>query len=162
MKKQMIAGLMMVAALGMTFVTGVDVYADSNCTEVQESEVIEQDACKECSVHLFGMRPWYDGLQTKDSDERCVIGTPKTDEDGNGLAAFIWTIVLNVLVDMFTLVGLASLLYMIRGGYWYMRAGGDPVLLARGKKTIQTAIIGTGIALLATMVTNFIIMVLQS
>lgn len=125
------------------------VYAEGVITEPRG------EAATKCEKSFFGLRPWYQGL-TFYGTEGCAIGTPQED----GLAAFIWTIVLNVLVDMFSIVGLLAVMYLIMGGYWYLRSGGDPVLLTRAKKTIQTALIGTVIALLATLITNLIVTIL--
>ena len=150
MKKSMVA-LGMAVAMIFAGVVGPVVYAEDS-----QTSVITQDVAADCEKTIFGMKPWYAGLVTKDKDGRCVVGTPKQD----AMAAFVWVIILNVLYDMFAILGVVSLGFIIYGGYWYLRSGGDPVFVARGKKTIQAAVVGTGIALLATLVTNMITTIL--
>ena len=152
MKKSAIA-LGMVVAMVFASATGTMVYAEDG----GGTSVIEQDVAEECEKNIFGMRPWYSGLVTK-VDDRCVVGTPKKD----AMAAFVWVIILNILFDMFAILGLVSTGFIIYGGYWYLRSGGDPTFVARGKKTIQAAVVGMGIALLATLVTNLITTILLS
>lgn len=148
------------------------VLASMVAAPVYAEGVIEESraGASDCERGFFGMRPWYQGLTTK-VDGKCVVGTPRTvdvvDEDGKAtgkkeaaLAPFVWTIILNVLVDMFTITGLVSLVFLVLGGYWYLRSGGDAVLVARGKKTVQSAVIGVAVTLLATMISNLIILIL--
>lgn len=131
------------------------------CVPVAETYAVSpitQTPAEDCEKTIFGMKPWYAGLVTKDKDDRCVIGTPNEEM----MAAFVWTIILNILYDMFAILGVVSTGFIVYGGYWYLRSGGDPVLVARGKKTIQGAVVGTAIALLATLVTNLITTILLS
>lgn len=113
---------------------------------------------KSCETSLVGMRPWYAGLVTRDNNGKCVIGEPVGGEEG--LPAFVWTVILNVLYDMFAILGVVATGFIILGGYWYLRSGGDPTLVERGKKTLQAAIVGVVIALLSSLVTNFIITII--
>ncbi len=158
MKKKVVC----ILGLMMLLVVSGPVSGDVHAKVISES----RDGVEKCEKSFFGMRPWYQGLVTVDSAGNCVIGTPKAVASGNSkekktaLAPFVWTIVLNVLVDLFTVTGLASILFIIIGGYWYLRSGGEPALVARGKKTIQTAAIGTAISLLATVATNLIVTIL--
>ena len=143
----------MVVMMVMFFAGAVGVgeaYADEG--------IITQETAEECEKNLFGMKPWYAGLVTKDGDGRCVVGTPNKDAE----ATFVWVIVLNILFDMFAILGVVSTGFIIYGGYWYLRSGGDPALVARGKKTIQAAVLGTGVALLSTLITNLISTILLS
>ena len=151
MKKLLIVGAM----VGMMLVGAsvpVDTYADGLLAQSRNG------AETKCDKSLFGMRPWYSGLTIVDAKDRCVVGTPAEDK----LAAFTWTIVLNVLFDMFIILGVVSTGFIILGGYWYLRSGGDPVFVARGKKTIQAAVVGTAVALLSTLIVNFITTILTN
>lgn len=147
--KKIFVVLALVATMGIGLGMPENSYAEG---------VISQDVAKDCEKSIFGMKPWYAGLVTKDNTERCVVGTPAKNKE----AAFTWTVVLNVLFDLFAVLGLVSTGFIILGGYWYLRSGGDPMFVARGKKTIQTAVVGTVIALLSTLVTNLITTILTS
>lgn len=154
--KKKIRGILAIFGVISLVATGVpagNAYAEG---VIEESR---SDTAK-CEKGFFGMRPWYQGLTTVDRSGNCVIGTPKTVNGEAALAPFIWTIILNVLVDLFSATGILSILFLIIGGYWYLRSGGEPALVARGKKTIQTAAIGTAIAVLATLVTNLLVTIL--
>lgn len=151
MKKKIvqILGAMGVISLVLLGAPSGNAYADG---VIEES----RDDVDKCEKSFFGLRPWYQGLTTVDRQGNCVIGSPKED----ALAPFVWTIILNVLVDLFTATGLLSIMFIIIGGYWYLRSGGEPALVVRGKKTIQTAMIGTAVSVLATLVTNLIVTIL--
>ena len=69
-------------------------------------------------------------------------------------------IVLNILVDLFFLVGFAALGFIIYGGFLYMSSAGDPSRAASGKNTLLHATIGLVIAVLANVITNTLINVI--
>lgn len=107
-----------------------------------------------CTSAFLGFRPWYQGLPKGD---KCTIGEVSED----GLPAFVWTIVLNVLADLFGVIGYLSIIFVIYGGFLFIMAHGDPGKIAKGKKTLTAAIIGVGIALLASVIVNTITTVLS-
>lgn len=122
-----------------------------------------------CDVEFLGLRPWYYGL----TDESCNIKPPDTGcqsgqtgcdatKAGNGIATFIWTIILNVLVDIFMVAGMAALGFLIYGGYLYLRSGGDPNFAAKGKKTIIASLTGLIIVTLANIISRLIVMVITA
>lgn len=99
---------------------------------------------------LLGFRPWYAGL--------CKSGEKEFEAPDKGdhkaLALFVWTIVLNVTFDLTLAVGYIALGFVIYGGYLYIMSQGDPSRMAKGKKTLMSAIIGTIIAMLASVAVN--------
>lgn len=97
---------------------------------------------------FLGFRAWYEGLCKGDD----IAAPKKGDEDD--LAAFVWTIVLNVLTDISIGVGYLAVGFIIYGGYLYIMAQGDPAKMARGKKTLTSAVIGTVIAASAVVIVN--------
>lgn len=113
---------------------------------------IQESTDKSCSSTLLGFRPWYHGLQTRDKKNNCVIGTPTEDT----LPAFIWTIVLNVLADLFSALAIVTIGFVIYGGFLYIASSGEPGKVAKGKKTLISAVIGLAIALLANLIINTI------
>lgn len=91
---------------------------------------------------VLGFRPWY-----ADLCEGGEIAAP----DQEGLPAFIWTIVLNVLFDITLAVGYLAVGFIIYGGFLYITSQGDPGKAVQGKKTLAAAITGTVIAMLASI-----------
>ena len=110
-----------------------------------------------CEKNLLGLRPWYSGVVgTKDGSDSCVVGSPLEKD----MPLFVWTIVLNVLADIFVISGYVALGFVIFGGYKYIMSAGEPGKVAQGKQYIVTAVIGLVISILATTVVNIIINVL--
>lgn len=110
----------------------------------------------DCDAGSFlGFRPWYDGLCNVDNE----IEPPK-EHDQQDLTAFVWTIVLNVLVDLSLAVGYLAIGFIIYGGYQYIMSQGDPGRAAKGKKTLTSAIVGTIIALVASVAVNTVRVIL--
>lgn len=111
-----------------------------------------------CDVSLLGFRAWYNGLAGKVENasagrQTCIVGTPSEDE----MNRFIWTIVLNVLFDLELFVGYAATAVIIYAGYRYITSNGDTGAVAKAKKALMSAVIGLAIALLAQLITNFIL-----
>lgn len=113
----------------------------------------DDDSGGKCSsTAFFGLRPWYEGL----TDGKCNIKTPTED----GLPAFVWTIVLNILADIMTLIGYIAIIMVAWGGYLYMFSRGMPDRAERGKKTLIAAAAGLLISILATVIMNTIVNIL--
>ena len=105
---------------------------------------------------FLGFRAWYDGLPCEDG----AIKAPKGDTSGASIAGFVWTIVANVLVDLFMVVGFLAVGFLMYGGYLYIMSNGDPGKVASGMKTIKAAIIGLIIAILANVIIRTILTIL--
>jgi hypothetical protein len=76
------------------------------------------------------------------------------------LMVFIWTIVMNVLTDVFMLAGFVAVGFIIYGGYLYIISHGSSEQIVKAKKTITNAIIGLVIAILATAIVSTLTSVL--
>lgn len=105
---------------------------------------------------FLGFRPWYEGL----ADSNGVIKAPTGDASGASIATFVWTIVANILVDLFMAVGFLAVGFLMYGGYLYIMSNGDPNKTASGMKTIKAAIIGLIIAILANVIIRTILVIL--
>lgn len=104
-----------------------------------------------CGAPTFlGFRPWY--AELCDGDNRTSEIRQPSNE--NETVAFIWTIVLNVLFDLFLAVGYLALAFVIYGGFLYIMAQGDPGRAAKGQKTLTAAVIGTVLTMGATVIVN--------
>jgi len=117
-----------------------------------------------CEKTFLGMRPWYMGVTKYDSaTNTCIIATPGTvDGDGDTMAIFVWKIILNIISDVTLLIGYVAIAFVIWGGYKYIMSNGEPQNVAVAKKTITNALIGLVIALLATVIVNTIIVVINA
>lgn len=117
----------------------------------------------DCEKTFLGMRPWYMGLTEKKSDttgaSTCVVKSPDGTEDG--MAGFVWKIILNITADITLMVGYVAIGFVVWGGYKYIMSNGEPGNVATAKKTIANALIGLVIALLATVIVNTIITVVN-
>lgn len=102
---------------------------------------------QECGAPVFlGFRPWYASVCDNDGVKQ------PTNEDET--IAFVWTIVLNILYDLFLAVGYLALAMVVYGGFLYIMAQGDPAKAMKGQKTLTTAVIGTVITMVATVIVN--------
>ena len=131
-----------------------------------EGEATYGAADQSCNVdHFLGFRPWYAGL-TCDSDGGVKVDPNKSIQDGagnddGGLTVFIWTIILNVLFDITLAVGYLAVGFIIYGGFVYITAQGDPGKVVKGQKTLTSAVIGTVIAMLASIAVNTVQVILD-
>lgn len=112
-----------------------------------------------CTTGSFlGFVPWYRGL-TEKKNGKCEIITP---DGSDGITRLVVTVILNVTADLSLAVGYLAVGFVVYGGYLYVMAAGDPGKVAKGKKTLQVAVIGTVIAVLASVIMNFIVSVFIS
>ncbi len=100
----------------------------------------------------LGFKPWYDGLCTGNSRNDEI----KQPDEGNEqeLIQFIWMVALNILFDLLLAVGYLAIGFVVYGGYLYIMSQGDPAKTMKGKKTLISAIIGTIIAMVASVAVN--------
>ena len=77
------------------------------------------------------------------------------------MKAFVWTIILNILVDLLVIVGYASMIFIIYGGYQFIMSQGDPGKTAAGKKILTSAIVGMVISLSASVLVNTAMVILN-
>jgi len=150
-------------------------------TTVEPGLVVPGDiGYKECATSFLGFRPWYQGLhvdiglinpnaKTGSYDHnvrRCAV-IPPCARDASGasdlcpdgsveITVFVWTVALNILFNLFLVVGYLSVGFLMYGGYSYMMAQGNQSKIERGKKTVTSAVIGTVIAVFATIISNTI------
>lgn len=102
--------------------------------------------CK--SGKILTLDPWYKDLMEDD----CTIQSPAK----QGMEKFIWTIVRNIVNDIFQIVGYIATGFIIYGGFLFMTSAGNPDQAARGRKTLINAIVGLVIAMSAGVIVNLI------
>lgn len=121
---------------------------------VGAAESAGNSSCNNSS--FLGFVPWYYNLPM---DGNCNI-TSVGGEGAESIAGFVWKIVANILVDLFTAVGYVATGFVMYGGYLYIMSEGDPGKAARGKKTIISAVIGIVIAVLANLIIRTLMLIL--
>lgn len=105
-----------------------------------------------CDPSFLGFQAWYSGLAM---DSNCNIDSSKY-KDKDGLSKLIWTIVLNIMLDISIAVGILATGFVMYGGYLYIMSRGEPDKTAKGKITIRNAAIGIIIAVGAGVIVGTI------
>lgn len=96
---------------------------------------------------LFLVPAWYNGLQTGDCKNIAKIGNQKDD-----LRNFAIKVALNIVRAAFVVAGYAAVFFIIKGGFLYILARGDPGHITSAKQTITNAVIGLIICILASAI----------
>lgn len=94
--------------------------------------------------------PWYKYLDSNGIDANGLC-TPKI----NGIND-VWLIVAAVIEILLRVAAMAAIGYIIWGGFDYMTSQGEPDKTTKARQTIINALVGLVIAILATVVINFI------
>lgn len=160
MKRKIGAWLLAVGGMVMMLVGGATPVAATSGAAVMGT--IEGAVSGSCgSATLLGFRPWYQDLCDGSND----IVSPGEDWDDDKkegwIVQFVWTVILNILFDLFLATGYLSLGFVIWGGYLYIMSQGDPGKVAKGKRTLIAAIIGTIITMSASVIVNTATVALQ-
>lgn len=105
-------------------------------------------ACEK--VSFLGFVPWYNNL----TDTDCSI--KEINKDNGGLSTLVWTIVGNVLSDLFVAVGYFAVGTIVYSGFLYMTADGNSLKAQKAQKGLTASIIGLIIAVVAAAIVRFI------
>ena len=103
-----LAAVFVLAVMGASLIT-----PNTNAISVEQTIKNEMSTfavnCEDQSFMVFGLRPWYSGLtdEVVDANNKTTCTLKKPDANGVPLQQYIWMIVLNILVDLFFLVGFA-------------------------------------------------------
>ncbi len=111
-------------------------------------------AAGDCGKSFLTFKPWFNGL--------CENGNIVAPDAVGGLPTFVWIIVLNILAILFQLAGYITVGFLIYGGYQYVLARGSSSGLEKAKKTIQNAVIGLVIVIMATFAVNTVVNLLAN
>jgi hypothetical protein len=100
---------------------------------------------------FFGLKPWYQYLKTDSScnvrDFQLLTSDGKSD---------LGLIALAIVDDLLRIAGLVAVGFIIYGGYLYIRSQGEPDKSSQAQNTIQNAIIGLVICIMAIALVSFI------
>lgn len=137
---------------------------DEKTAVVEKLESMEKsdDDCNRKTFLFF--KPWYAGICEGKGEDAEIVPVCQKDEDeckaefGEkkyvSLQTFVWTIVLNVIFDLTLAIGYIAMVMMVYGGYLYIMSQGDPAKMAKGKRTLVTAITGVVLGLTASVLVN--------
>lgn len=100
--------------------------------------------------HLLGIPAWYAGLQ----QDNCDI--VKVGQGGMEVRTFVLKIALNIVRAALIIIGYIAVFFIIKGGFLYIIARGEPGNITAAKQTITNAIIGLIIALLSAAIVGAI------
>lgn len=115
-------------------------------------------ACKKNSI--LGLPTWYEYLNVaKDSTgSGCsVVGPPGNSSNPNvDWSIAIGYIALAILEILLRLASLIAVGYVIYGGFRFITSQGEPENAKAARETVQNAVIGLVIAVIAATVVNFV------
>lgn len=110
------------------------------------SEVANQDDPVDgCNSTILGFPAWHNGLICDET------GSPTITELNN-----VWIIVLNMTRWLLAVAAYAAAIFIIWGGFKYIKSQGDPGAIATAKTTIFQAVGGLGIALISTALVAYV------
>lgn len=99
---------------------------------------------------------WYDGL-TDDKGNVLSPGDPCLGSDsGKRFGKWLTIIAMNIVSMLLYIVGYASLIFIIYGGFKYMINGDNSGGTVAARKTIQNAVIGLVLSIMSVSLVSFI------
>lgn len=110
------------------------------------------DSCTDDRYFLF-LKPWDSGLPHDSTTCSVVFDKITTDRDS---VSQVWIIILNVVYDLFVVVGVIAAGFIIYAGYGFLTSGGDPGKAAKARKSLASSIAGILIALSSSVLVNTI------
>jgi ABC-type Fe3+ transport system permease subunit len=102
-------------------------------------------AAIKCS-HFLGFPTWYEYIHDPNSCSVIQI---------NGIND-VWLIVAAVIEILLRVAGLFAVAFVMYAGFQYLTSQAEPEKVTRAKNTIINALIGLAIAILASVIVNFI------
>lgn len=149
MKRRVLVILSSILLMFSCVMTPLPAYAAKKSDTKKSDDTSESKDVSDCGGSVLGLRPWYYGLCKGSGKDTEIVSPGKKDGD---LAKFIWQIALNILFDLSLVIGYLALAMIVYGGYQYISSQGDPGKMAKGKKTLMASVIGTTVALSASVV----------
>jgi hypothetical protein len=123
--------------------------------EIERCVASTRSDSSNCKQSFLGLPTWYEYLEV---DSECSIVGPTQGPDTDEInwakaAALIGIAVVEILLRVATLAAIGFVMY---GGFRYMTSQGEPESTKNARQTIQNAIIGLVLALLATAIVSFV------
>ena len=104
-----------------------------------------------CSLqnHFFGITHWYEFLPgTPDGTGKCIPQITALSD--------IWLIVAAVIEMLLRVAALAAIVFVIWGGFEFIKSQGEPDATTRARNTVLNALVGLVIAVVAATAVTFI------
>lgn len=123
---------------------------------VSPAAYAEADAS--CDAYVVAMPAWYNGMMKRGSSGDCEFeGLKSTSEpDKIDFSRTGFKIGANVVRCLLMASMYVAIFFLIKGGIAYIYSTGSPEGVAGAKKTVQNALIGFVIAMLAVQIVNVI------
>lgn len=104
---------------------------------------------------FFGLKPWYQYLKT---DGDCnVVDFQILYRDANGAGrSDVLLVGLALIDDMLRIAGFVAIGFIIYGGIVYLTSQGSPDATGKAQSTIQNALIGLVVCILAIALVTFL------
>ena len=100
---------------------------------------------------FFGLKPWYHYLQ---ADSECnVVNFSFLPADGKSSLLLVGAALLD---DLLMIAGIVAIGFVVYGGILYVTSQGSPDQTQKAQSTIQNALIGLVIAMIAVAVVSFL------
>lgn len=103
-----------------------------------------------CGGNILTLKPWYASIV----DANCEIKPFPADEKEQ--TAYIWSIVLVIVEDIFQLAAYAALGFVMYGGFLYLTSTGSPDATKKALQTIINAVIGLVVAMASVAIVGYI------
>lgn len=100
---------------------------------------------------------WYDGLLCEDGNIRSPGDTTLGKTTGDRFGTWLTIVAMNVVRMILYVVGYASLIFIIWGGFKYMINGDNSGGTVAARKTIQNAIIGLVLSIGSVAIVTFVV-----
>lgn len=107
-----------------------------------------------CEKSFFGLIPWYHYLNSSSFNPPpdCSI----KDFNFLGASSDLPLVLVAVVDDLLKIAGIVAVAFVLIGAFKYVNSQGDPEGTARAQSTIINALLGTAIAIVATLFVNFL------
>lgn len=118
---------------------------------VPDSIITTVAASPACQKPFFGLKNWYHYLDTNAQCE--IVNFKFLPTDGRSDLLLIGVALVD---DLIRIAGLVAIGYVIYGGILYVTSQGSPDQTSKAQNTIQNALIGLAVAVLAVAAVSFI------
>ena len=111
-----------------------------------------------CDSYVFAIPAWYKGLMGRSSGS-CQFEAEKmggAEKDKPDVVRTAGKIGSNIVQALMVIAAYVAVFFLIKGGFTYIYSAGSAENISNAKKTIQNALIGLVIAVMAASIVNAI------
>jgi len=115
-------------------------------------------SCSSTETNPLSFFPaWYDGLYCGNGVIKSPGDTSLGKDSGTRFATWLSIIAMNIVRMLLYVVGYASVIFIIYGGFKYMIQGDSSSGTVSARKTIQNAVIGLVISIMSVSIVTFVV-----